>query len=126
MELLSLLVKMIVFLFVLLYGANQLLRYLNNRTLQQGGKTLQVLERISVSKTSGIGIVKILDSYYVMSLSEQNNQIMKELTEEEVEKYLSSPQFEQEIVPKQFSQLIQKQKEQLAKRKRKSSHEKEN
>lgn len=125
MDLIFLLVKMIVFLVLLLYGANQLVKFLNNRTLQQGGKTLQVLERISVSKTSGIGIVKILDDYYVMSLSEQTNEIIKTLTKEEVEAYLSSPKFEQEIVPKQFSQLFEKQKERLVKRERKSSHEEE-
>ncbi|WP_207942449.1 hypothetical protein DOK78_000919 [Enterococcus sp. DIV2402] len=123
MEIIFLLVKMIVFLFVLLYGANQLLRYLNNRTHQNGGKTLQVLERIAVSKSSFIAIVKILDKYYVMSLSEQTNEIIRELTPEEVQKYRTSQQTPQEIVPKQFSQLIQKKTEQLARRKRNSSNE---
>lgn len=122
MEIIFLLVKMIVFLFVLLYGANQLLRYLNNRTHQNGGKSLQVLERIAVSKSSSIGIVKILDKYYVMSLSEQTNEVIRELTPEEVQKYRAS-QVSSEIVPKQFSQLIQKKTEQLARRKRNSSNE---
>lgn len=125
MEIVFLLIKMIVFLFVLLYVANQLIRYLNNRTQQSGGKTLQVLERIAVSKTSAIGIVKILDKYYVMSLAEQSNEIIRELTPDEVQKYRTSQPQNAEFVPKQFAQLLQSKKDLLSNRKRKSSHEKE-
>jgi hypothetical protein len=58
-----------------------------------------------------------------MSLSEQTNEVIRELTPEEVQKYRTSQQTPQEIVPKQFSQLIQKKTEQLARRKRNSSNE---
>ena len=112
MEIVVLLIRMIVFLVVLLYAANQLLKYMNNRSQQFGDKKLQVLERVAVSKSSAIGIVKILDKYYVMSLAEQTNEIMRELEPEEIERYLAS-QPKQEFVPKQFSQFFQEKKEQL-------------
>ncbi len=112
MEIVFLLIRMIVFLVVLLYAANQLLKYMNNRSQQFGDKKLQVLERVAVSKSSAIGIVKILDKYYVMSLAEQTNEIMRELEPEEVERYLAS-QSKPELVPKQFSQFFHEKKEQL-------------
>jgi flagellar protein FliO/FliZ len=112
MEIVFLLIRMIVFLVVLLYAANQLLKYMNNRSQQFGDKKLQVLERVAVSKSSAIGIVKILDKYYVMSLAEQTNEIMRELEPEEVERYLAL-QSKPELVPKQFSQFFHEKKEQL-------------
>lgn len=41
-----------------------------------------------MSKTSSIGIVQVIDTYYVMSFSENHNEILKELNDYEVAQLL--------------------------------------
>ena len=76
MELFFSVIKMIVFLIVIIYTINWSLKYLNRYT-SQTSDTIQVIQRLGVSKTSSIAIVKILEQYYVMSLSEHQNQIIR-------------------------------------------------
>ncbi|GAJ26323.1 flagellar biosynthesis protein FliZ [Liquorilactobacillus sucicola DSM 21376 = JCM 15457] len=89
MEIFFSLIKISVFLLIIIYLINVSLKYLNKYT-NQTNNTFQILRKIAVSKTSSIGIVQIVDKYYVMSFSEQQNQILKELTAEEAAKFLAS------------------------------------
>lgn len=117
MELFFSVLKMIVFLLVIIYAINWSLKYLNRYT-NQSADAIQVIQRLGVNKSSSIAIVKILDQYYIMSLSEHQNQIIKILSPEEVLQYQATlaPQTEP-FVPSAFSELVKSKVEQLTKKK---------
>lgn len=123
MELFFSVIKMIVFLIVIIYTINWSLKYLNRYT-SQTSDTIQVIQRLGVSKNSSIAIVKILEQYYVMSLSEHQNQIIRILTPEEVLQYQTTltPEVEP-FVPSAFSDLVKSKVEQLTKKKEDQKHE---
>lgn len=123
MELFFSVIKMIVFLIVIIYAINWSLKYLNRYT-NQTSDAIQVIQRLGVNKSSSLAIVKILDQYYIMSLSEQQNQIIKILSPEEVLNYQSTldPQVEP-FVPSAFSDLVKSKVEQLTKKKEDQKHE---
>lgn len=123
MELFFSVIKMIVFLIVIIYTINWSLKYLNRYT-SQTSDTIQVIQRLGVSKTSSIAIVKILEQYYVMSLSEHQNQIIRILTPEEVLQYQTTltPEVEP-FVPSAFLDLVKSKVEQLTKKKEDQKHE---
>lgn len=123
MELFFSVIKMIVFLLVIIYAINWSLKYLNRYTNQRSD-AIQVIQRLGVNKSSSIAIVKILEQYYVMSLSEQQNQIIKILSPEEVLQYQETlePQVEP-IVPSAFSDLVKSKVEQLTKKKEDQKNE---
>lgn len=72
-----------VLLFVLVL-ANILLKKLNH-TMTHKQSMIEILERVPTGKNSSLSIVKIGDKNYVMSLSETENTILKELSQEEVD-----------------------------------------
>lgn len=122
MELFFSVLKMIIFLIVIIYAINWTLKYLNRYT-NQSSEVIEVIQRLGVSKSSSIAIVKILDQHYIMSLSENQNQIIKILTAEEVAAYeatLKSPA--EPIVPEAFANLVQKSVAQLTKKKEDQKH----
>ena len=123
MELFFSVIKMIVFLVVIIYAINWSLKYLNPYT-NQPSDAFQVLQRLSVSKASSLALVKMLDQYYLMSLSEQQNQIIKILTPEEVAAYQAKNVAQTtKPVPNQFSDLVNKSMKQLSKKKEEAKHE---
>lgn len=122
MELFFSVLKMIIFLIVIIYAINWTLKYLNRYT-NQSSEVIEVIQRLGVSKSSSIAIVKILDQHYIMSLSDNQNQIIKILTAEEVAAYeatLKSPA--EPIVPEAFANLVQKSVAQLTKKKEDQKH----
>ncbi|HMM68984.1 flagellar biosynthetic protein FliO [Gudongella oleilytica] len=58
------------------------------KKLQGRGRAIQVLEKLQVSTGSSLAVVRIMEDYYLMSLSEHGNTIVKELKEEELTQYL--------------------------------------
>lgn len=122
MELFFSVLKMIIFLIVIIYAINWTLKYLNRYT-NQSSEVIEVIQRLGVSKSSSIAIVKILDQHYVMSLSETQNQIIKILTAEEVAAYEATFKPTKEpIVPEAFSSLLKKSMDQLTKKKEDQKH----
>lgn len=77
-------IKMIFFLGIILYLISLAMKFLNRYTTQQHSD-FQLVKKISTTKNSAIGIVKIIDTFYVMSFSEQQNTILRELTPTEAE-----------------------------------------
>ena len=59
-----------------------------NRFTSQANENFRVVKKIAVTKSSSLAIVLIVDKYYVMSFSEQENKIIKELSKEEAEKLI--------------------------------------
>lgn len=82
MESLFYIVRSIVALIVVIWLANQALKYINKLSNNQS-RSIQIVERISVSKSSSLAIVKILDDYYLMSFSEQASETLQKFTKEE-------------------------------------------
>lgn len=81
------LVKMIAGLAAVLLLIVLTLKYLNRFT-SQANENFRVVKKIAVTKSSSLAIVLIVDKYYVMSFSEQENKIIKELSKEESEKLI--------------------------------------
>lgn len=76
-------VRSIVALVVVIWLANVVLKYLNKYS-NNTTKSIQIVERISVSKTSSLAIVKIVGNYYLMSFSENSSETIKQFCEAEV------------------------------------------
>ena len=69
-------------LIVVIWLANVVLKFLNN--VNNGEmKSIQVVERLSVNKTSSLAIVKIVNEYYLMSFSEHKTETLQKFSAEE-------------------------------------------
>lgn len=126
MDLIFPIIKMVVFLIVILYLVVQALKFLNKQ-MNPENSILQVIQRISVSKSSSIAIVKMFDRYYVMSISENQNQIIKELTLDEIQSlkaFQKEQALKQSQLPKEFRKLLNKEINNLQKRKDATNNEK--
>ena len=126
MDLIFPIIKMVVFLIVILYLVVQALKFLNKQ-MNPENSILQVIQRISVSKSTSISIVKMFDRYYVMSISENQNQIIKELTLDEIQSlkaFQKEQALKQSQLPKEFRKLLNKEINSLQKRKDATNNEK--
>ena len=75
--------RSILALIVVVWVANIALRYLNKLSVHDK-KSIQIVERISVSKASSLAIVKIVNDYYLMSFSDKSTEMLQKFTPEEV------------------------------------------
>ncbi|MFT9371984.1 flagellar biosynthetic protein FliO [Liquorilactobacillus hordei] len=100
--------KTIIFLIIIIFMINICLKYLGKYT-NQSKRNFRIIQKIAVSKTSAIGIVQIIDTYYVMSFSENRNEILKELNDYEVTQLLDSLENPKssENNGKDFKQILQ-------------------
>ncbi|MCI1633813.1 flagellar biosynthetic protein FliO [Liquorilactobacillus nagelii] len=103
MEMLFTVLKLIIGLVVVVYLINIFLKYLNHYSLQTN-KSFRILQKIPVSKSSSIGIVQVVDRVYVMSFSEQQNQILFEIPTDEAKKLLAEIQQTTTTDPKKLQQ----------------------
>jgi flagellar protein FliO/FliZ len=78
------LLQTIIVLLIVIYLANLTLKFLN-RKIQQQTTMIQIIQKQQVTQGSSIGVVKILDTYYLMSLADKENRILKELVKKDVE-----------------------------------------
>lgn len=88
-------------LLVIIWLANVLLKKLNSYTQGQS-KAMKIIERFSISKNSSLLIVKILDNYYLMSVNENNSEILKEFTADEVNKITEIMHNQEDYIPTEF------------------------
>ncbi|TFZ39929.1 flagellar biosynthesis protein FliO [Soehngenia longivitae] len=79
--------KMIFALILVILIANVTLKFLNSK-INSKGRMIKIIEKISVDAHSSIGIVQIMGDYYLMSFTEKENLILKDLSKEDVDKYL--------------------------------------
>lgn len=80
-------IQTIIILIAVIFLANFLLKLLNKNMLKQN-RIIKVIEKSPVYNNSSIGIVEVCGSYYLMSFTDKDNRILKELSAEEVEQYL--------------------------------------
>lgn len=78
------LLQTIIVLLIVIYLANLTLKFLN-RKIQRQSTMIQIIQKQQVTQGSSIAVVKILDAYYLMSLADGENRILKELEEKDVE-----------------------------------------
>lgn len=103
--------KSIFALTVIIIAANYLMKQLNKLALS-GTKNIRIIERMPLSKSSSLYIVAVMGRYYLMSGTEQHNEILKELDGAEIEHYL-----EEENQPVNQSEWLTILKEKVEKRK---------
>lgn len=84
MEMALAVVRLIIGLAVVIFLINVLMRYLNKYTTQNNDN-LRLVLRVALSKNLSLGIVEILGSYYVVSMSEQKLEIIRQLEATEIE-----------------------------------------
>lgn len=75
-------IRSIVALIIVIWLANLALKYINNYS-NNTMKSIQIIERISVSKASSLAIVKIVSDYYLMSFSDNASETIRKFTDEE-------------------------------------------
>lgn len=112
-------VKMLIVLGVVIYLISVSMKFLNRYTTQST-RGLKIIQKIAVTKSSSIGVVQIAQRYYVMSFSETQNQILKEL--DEVDATLLLTQLQEEPVAdikQDFAQLVKKSADKLAQKRMK-------
>ena len=103
-------VKMVFVLILVILIANVSLKFLNTKINSQS-RMIRILEKVNVDAHSSIGIVEIMSNYYLMSFTEKENNILKELSKDQVEEYLAK--FENEVSYKKkidFSKLTKRYK----------------
>jgi|GEM_PF-2488948 len=83
------LIKTIIVLLMVIFMANGILKYLNSYMMGKN-RFIKIIERVAVNKNSALAIVKICDQYYLMSLSEDRNEILRELDKGELENFVGS------------------------------------
>ena len=101
--------RSILALIVVVWVANIALRYLNKLSIHDK-KSIQIVERISVSKASSLAIVKIVNDYYLMSFSDNSTETLQKFTPEEVIEIKKQSKMNPTMDPKDvFSKLDFKQ-----------------
>ena len=112
MEMALAVVRLIIGLAVVIFLINVLMRYLNKYTTQSND-SLRLVLRVALSKNLSLGIVEILGSYYVVSMSEQKLEIIRQLDAEEIEQLeanLAQKQAANEQQVEKFKEIFTKAK----------------
>ena len=79
--------KTILLLILVILLANFLLK-LMKKQIDNKNKNMIIIERLQLSNTDSLNIVKILDEYYLISHSDKNIDLLKTLDGKEVEKMM--------------------------------------
>lgn len=98
-------IKSIIALIIVIWLANFLLNKLNSYSKGQA-KMIQVIERYPVSKTSSLAIVKIINRYYLMSLSESSSEILEEFSSKEAYEIVEQMNQQESIDPSMVMKQI--------------------
>lgn len=112
MEMALAVVRLIIGLAVVIFLINVLMRYLNKYTTQNND-SLRLVLRVALSKNLSLGIVEILGAYYVVSMSEQKLEIIRQLEATEIEQLeanLAQKQAANEQQVEKFKEIFTKAK----------------
>jgi len=75
--------KSFIVLIFVIFAINYLLKFLD-RFVNKNGKYITMIERVPLNRTSSLCIVKVSESYFLMSCTDTKNEILKELSIEEI------------------------------------------
>lgn len=90
-------IQTIVALIIVIILANISLKLFNKQMLKQN-KIIKIIERTSVFNNSALGIVEICGSYYLMSFTDKDNKIIKELDAKEIESIIEETNANQNLM----------------------------
>lgn len=77
-------------LIVILIGINFLLKKMGSMA-QKGSRHMRIIERMPLGRSSSLCIAEIYGKYYLLSCTEQQNEILREFDSSEVEEVLAQP-----------------------------------
>ncbi|MCI5760914.1 MAG: flagellar biosynthetic protein FliO [Ligilactobacillus agilis] len=112
MEMALAVIRLIIGLAVVIFLINVLMRYLKKYTTQSND-SLRLVLRVAISKNLSLGIVEVLGSYYVVSMSEQKLEIIRQLDAKEIEQLeanLAQKQAANEQQVEKFKEIFTKAK----------------
>ena len=112
MEMALAVIRLIIGLAVVIFLINVLMLYLNKYTTQSND-SLRLVLRVAISKNLSLGIVEVLGSYYVVSMSEQKLEIIRQLDAKEIEQLeanLAQKQAANEQQVEKFKEIFTKAK----------------
>ena len=81
------LIQTLIILAIVIFLANWILKYLN-KYMTGKTKLIKIIERTQVNKNSYLSVVQICGQYYLMSFNENSSEILKELSEKEIQNLL--------------------------------------
>lgn len=105
MESLFYILRSIAALIAVIWLVNVVLKYLNKFSNKKTN-SIQIIERITVSKTSSLAIVRIIDEFYLMSISETSSEILQKLDAEETEVIKHNQITQEESIPNEYLKKI--------------------
>ncbi|MPN32586.1 hypothetical protein SDC9_180066 [bioreactor metagenome] len=76
--------KSFIVLVFVIFAINYLLKLLD-RFVNKNGKYITMIERIPLNRTSSLCVIKVSESYFLMSCTDSKNEILKELSIEDIE-----------------------------------------
>lgn len=83
------LIQTIIVLIIVIALANISLKFLSKYMANQN-KIIKIVEKVGVNNNSALSVVEICGIYYLMSFTNNENKILKELDKEEVLKIMDS------------------------------------
>lgn len=103
----------LVVLIIVIALAHISLKLLNKYMVKQN-RIIKILEKTAVNPNSSLGIVEVSGKYYLMSFTQGENTILKELEREEIEEVLKEKEMnmdiKENIIYKKVNSLIEKRK----------------
>lgn len=105
--------KTIFVLVAVIFLANFLLKLLNNE-MKKNNKIIRVIERVQLNTSSSLSIVEVCGEYFLMSTTDKENSILRELDKEEIEKIISMKEYNNEndsVNIKSFIETLKRGKE---------------
>ncbi|WP_086952490.1 MULTISPECIES: flagellar biosynthetic protein FliO [Vagococcus] len=97
--------KSIVFLFAVIVLIRITLSYMNKFNQKQS-KNIEILEKLTVGKESSMAIVLVCQKYYLMSMTSERNELIKELSTEEITQIKIQKMVDDEFREKRQAQII--------------------
>lgn len=83
------LIQTIIVLIIVIALANITLKFVN-KYMTKHNRIIKVVERVAINNNSALSVVEICGTYYLMSFTNTDNKILKELDSEEVVKIMES------------------------------------
>lgn len=83
------LIQTIIVLIIVIALANISLKYLNKYMVKQNS-IIKIVEKVGINNNSALSVVDVCGTYYLMSFTNNENKILKELDKEEVLKIMES------------------------------------
>lgn len=86
------LLQVIIVLGIVIFLANISIKLLNTHMTKQN-RVIKIVERVSINNNSALALVEICGKYYLMSFTNKENKILRELDGENIEEIIHQKYF---------------------------------